>query len=302
MTRLHLELEILRVLPFSWVMHWLRFYGWVRYWFMVRVRRGAISRMRAFRPEASSRMVHCMAKQYLINQEISNRLAYLLMTRDARDFRAMIDLKGWERLEEALGQGNGVVLLGSHVGIPILLRWYLRTKDYRVYYLVRMGLRRSQSSVDRWFSERLRTRFCFDTDELMGDEALSLQYMKKAYDHLRKNGLIFIVGDGRFGKRKITVTVFGRQVELCPGGITLGLMSGATILPCFTAVDSRPRFQILIQEPLLCPQGVPRSEQLEIMAAAYVSRLEEHVLQHPTNYSKPKYNYVPQLRKSRGCP
>ncbi len=283
-----LELEVLRILNLFLVMRWLRILGRIMYLLQVNTRNASIARMRAYYPETSTKTIQYLARKHHTNNIIHTRLDYLLMTRDAGRYESLIDLEGWEQLEKSLERRKGVVLLMSHVGFPRLLRWYLRTKDYQVYHLVRMHLKTLSGKSQRL---RLRARFRFDTDKLMGHEYFSLTYMMKSYKHLKRNGIICISGDGSAGNRIISLKVCGRIREIRLGGIALGLMSGAPILPCFTSFDSDPKFKIQIQEPLSCPQGLSRSEQLRSLSESYVFRLEQHILHNPTTiFDK---NYIP---------
>ena len=207
-------------------------------------------------------------------------------------YSSLIEIDGWHHVDEALEAGKGVVLLTTKVGLPRLLRWYLRTLDYDVYYLLKMGLPKVASGSWRArFGRWHRDRYHLDDDEMLGQEELSVQYMKKAYDHLRQNGIVNIAGDGQSGDRRIPVTVGGRELMFATGGLSLGLLSGAAILPCFTMFDSSPgfRFCIEIQSPLCGAEDEPRSQKTHSLAGDYASRIDQYLKRYPTNVFKPRY-------------
>lgn len=284
----YLELLMLKRLPFPWVIRVLRGLGQARFRISRRKRLEAMRRMQTvLLQHASLSVCRELVKTLFINLQVHLGFSFLLMSEHHEHYRSLLEVEGWERLEEAIRAGRGAVLLGSHFGIPRLIRWYLRAKGHRVYYLLLMGERPDASTaVGRWFKRKIQTRFHIYADELFGLEDLSVRYMKKALDHLRQNGLVYLAGDGRHGDRFLPFTVCGQPIAVRQGGIALGLMSGAPILPCFTIIELGelgPRLRIQVQEPLPLQPGRTSSEQLYALAAAYVARLETYILQYPTN-------------------
>ena len=235
----------------------------------------------------------------MTNYTFRQHLTYLLMLHDVDDLNNLIDLEGWQYVDEAIQRQNGAVLLFSHVGFPRLLRWYLQSRGHPVHHLVKMGFRTGYLSgtrqtgiyglLDQW----LRARFLLDTDDLIGQDDLSARYMKRALDHLKQNGLVTIAGDGWFGDSRTPVTMCGREFSFPLGSLSLGVMSHSRILPCFTTIDARPRFGIQIQPPLSSPTGVSRSEQLRGLATEYAARLEDYIVHHPTNVFHHTYRVRP---------
>ncbi len=284
-----LELEILGRLRFPLIVRWLRFRGRMQYRLQRHSRVMADRWLREALPDDTTPDDHQrLAKQLFVTAELKRYLNSLIMARDARDFESFLDIDGWSRLEEARKGGNGVVLLVSHLGFPRLLRWYLRTQEYPVYHLFTMRLPKSDS---RSLKDRLslwrRARFHVDDDELFGQEDLGVQYLKKAYDHLRKNGFVNIAGDGGAGEHRQPVEICGKKYAFPTGGITLGLLSRAVILPCFAGIDPTARFRIEVQEPLSCPQELSRSQQVSHLMQAYAERIEGFIRRHPT-YMSPR--------------
>ena len=297
--RFYATLELLRPLPLDWVFRVLRAQARVSYRLRPRKRRQAMEWLREMAPADQPDVETTrLARQLFAYATFKRYLNYLLFLHDAKEHRETIAVEGWHRVEEALGQKQGVILLSSHVGLSRVQRWFLRTKDHRVYYLLRIAFpsatnRSPAAIIARWH----RNRYRLDADELFGNEELSVQYMKKAYDHLRRNGIVTIAGDGHHGSGpRHPVTICGRQHELADGGISLALMTGAAILPCFVSVDDAPRFRLEFQEPLTCPSG-DRGTQTQALAEAYAERIAGFVSRHPTNV--PNFRYSVRLGAAR---
>ncbi|MDG2125906.1 MAG: hypothetical protein P8J87_19560 [Verrucomicrobiales bacterium] len=280
----HLELECLKHFPLSWSFRWLRIQGRVKYFIQGRRRKQSEHWMRRALPKgATEQQVQQGAQEHFVFNELRLYLKYLVLAHDARKFQYPIEVEGLERIDEALRRGNGVILLSSHVGLPRLLRWLFRSKDYRVLYLLKMMHPRNAKTIRDWLFFKLRARFRLDDDDMAGNEELSVQYLKRAYDFLRQNGVVNIAGDGPVGDRRTDVIICSHKRSLPLGGLALGVMNDAVILPVFTVIDTSPRFLIQIQEPLVIPQEANRSKQLDLLAAAYAERLENYVVEHPTN-------------------
>jgi lauroyl/myristoyl acyltransferase len=289
-------LEILRLLPLSSAIRWIQLSGRTMHSLCPRQRRQAIQWLRNTVPAGTPSLdISRMASELFVYASLHRYLSYLLLLHDANNCRDLLEVQGWGRVEQALAQNKGVVLLSTHLGLPRLERWFLRTQPYRVYFLYRIGFagQRDQSwraRLQRWH----RNRYRLDSDPLLGNEAFSLQYMKKAHDHLRQNGIISISGDGSAGGRRYPVTICGRQHSFAAGGISLGLLTGAAVLPSFTSVHTSARFLIEIQEPLVVPNVSPspadRNAVTRAMVEAYAARVDEYILRHPTNVALPRYS------------
>ncbi len=230
-----------------------------------------------------------LAREHVINSVVKDFLNRLMMIQDAAKYPELVQVAGLNHIEQALEAGNGVILLTTHVGIPRSLRWYLRTLNHRVVYLLMMGKQGAPKHTFRaWFGRWHRNRYHLDNDVVLGREDLSVQYLKKSYQHLRQNGLVNIAGDGHVGQSRIPATVCGEDLDFPTGGLSLGLMSGAAILPCFTMLSSSSRMQIVIQHPLQYATGQTHG-QLESLLRDYTTRIEEYIQRNPTNVFHPKY-------------
>jgi len=283
-------LEFLRLFPLPWVLCWLRILGRLKYYIAMGTRRRAIRWMEVSLPASATKAMRCrLAHQHVINSVVKAFLNRLMMVQDAAKYPELIQVAGLNHIEQTLESGRGVILLTTHVGIPRSLRWYLRTLDYRVIYLLMMGKQGAPKHTFRaWFGRWHRNRYHLDNDMVLGREDLSVQYLKKSYQHLRQNGLVNIAGDGHVGQNWAPGTICGEVLDFPTGGLSLGLMSGAAILPCFTALDSSSRIQIVIQHPLQDAKGHTHG-QLESLLRDYTLRIEEYIQRNPTNVFHPKY-------------
>lgn len=268
--RFALQLELLRPLPLRWIVCWLAFRARIKH-----------SRVASSIAGATAELKRRRAANALINKY----LTVLLMPRSVAKVRAEVDFSvhGWRHIESALSQGRGAVLLTSHVGMPRLLRWYLQSLDYPICQVFAMDIPKVATKAEDHIKLWIRSRFQVQTEDLVGDEGFSIQYMKKAYDCLKQNGLVNIAGDGDISHRQVPVKILGRELRFPVGGLSLGLLGGAPVIPCFTAIEPGPALRIHIQDPLPVAEGRSRSEQLQELATAYAARVEEYIIGDSTN-------------------
>jgi lauroyl/myristoyl acyltransferase len=280
--RFYVALEILRPMPLGWAARVLRFQARANYYLRPWQRSRATAALQRIAPDRPDAEKTRLVRQMFTYQAFNDSLSHLILIRDANDHRDLITVQGWDRVEQALGRNRGVVLLTSHLGMPSAERWFLRTQKHPVLYVYRVGFPGVQDTSWRETFQRWhRNRYGMESDDLVGNEEFSLQYLKKAYDHLRRNGIVNIAGTGRKGGgRRYAVTFGGRQRTMADGGISLGLLAGAALVPCFTYVDEAPHFRIEFQEPLACPPGNHAGQTLALVEA-YAARIGDFMSRYP---------------------
>lgn len=279
-----LRLEALRPLPLRWACRALRCGAFV--WWQGR-RRQRLERtelVRAFLPAGTpAAAVERLAREHALNRIAEIHLRYLVMRHDARDLGDLLEVEGWRHVEEALASGKGAVLLSSHVGFYRLLRWYLRTRDVETLHLMRIGVpEKPERTLRELAAARIRDRYRLAGDRLAG-AGFEAAYLKQAYEHLRRGGLVEIAGDGNAGSSHVLVRLRQRSWVFRTGGLALGQMAGAPVLPCFTTLERGPRFRLEIQRPLEHDAAPTRPLQIAAMARDYARRLEHYLDQHPSN-------------------
>lgn len=288
--RFYLTLEVLRPLPLPFILKALERIAAVQHAIHPGARRKAAAWLEASVP-GDPRLAarDAMVAEMFRNAAYRRYLNYLLMQRDAREHAALLQVTGWEHVEAALAAGKGVMLLSSKVGLPRLLRWHLRTCPLEVLYLLRIP---TEQGIPPWRS-RFRSwhnrRFGIHRDNFGGDEELSVAYMKRAVQHLRRNGAVNISGDGQAGEQRYPVEILGREHTFAAGGLAIALAAGSPVLPCFGRIESTTQFHLSIEDPLTIPDS-KRPSQFRAMTQEYAGRIERFSREHPTNVVFPRYS------------
>jgi amino acid adenylation domain-containing protein len=97
----------------------------------------------------------------------------------------------------------------------------------------------------------------------------------QAQQVLRRNGVVFIAGDGRQGNQSVDVPFRGRRRPFQIGAAELAVKTGALFMPAFVTFDAIGRVQVEVTAPLTA-QAASKEEQIieltEQYGALYAAR------------------------------
>jgi len=90
----------------------------------------------------------------------------------------------------------------------------------------------------------------------------------QAQQVLRRNGVVFIAGDGLQGNQSVDVSFRGRRRPFQIGAAELSIETGAVFIPAFVAFDATGRVQVEVTAPLTAQAG-PKEEQIIELTKQY---------------------------------
>lgn len=180
-----------------------------------------------------------------------------------------VEVRGLERLEEALSRKKGVIIASAHVGNWELGGMALSRLGYPPTVL---ALGHRQRSVNDAFQKKRQMNG-------IGVIFLGSGSLRACYAVLKGNGILAMVGDLLFGKEGIPVDFLGRKILYAKGIARFSLATGAPALPSFFILTSkRPRRYLLeIGEAL---QGTTEEE----LTQRFAKRVETMVMQVPDQW------------------
>lgn len=176
------------------------------------------------------------------------------------DFAAWVTVNCDENVRTALTQGKqGVILMPPHTHQNRLVG-HLPWIHGREMVYISQGRPLTRDEVrDVNHPRRMATR------------AIELDHARAL---LRRNGIVFVAGDGTAGLGGIEVDICGRIVPFQRGAAELAVATGAVLAPVFTDVDTAGRITIDIPGALVPTRG-PRDEQVESLTRAYAALYTE---------------------------
>jgi KDO2-lipid IV(A) lauroyltransferase len=184
---------------------------------------------------------------------------------------------GMARLEEALSEGKGAILLTAHAGNYELGGLFLRANGWPLHAVYK---------PDRFEAvERLRSGIRAQGGVVgvpVGGQGFSTLPLVKL---LREGKLVGMQGDRDFSLNGLPIPFFGREAYFPRGPWELAAMTGAPILTTFLWVDGEGRFHGEFGEPIRI--GGARGErmaEIERGMRRYAAGLEALVRRDPSQW------------------
>src|SRR3989338_1898352 len=168
-------------------------------------------------PEKTQHEVHTLARKNY--QHYALLFWEVLFFRRKKDFEKYVEVSGYEHVENALRKGQGVLLVGSHIGnFEITLRAAF-LKKLELYFVVKT----IRVKVLKWIVDFFRKNKYL---KLIQSE----HTYTKILELLKKNQAIGFVIDQHKEKRGIYVSFFNRLAATNSSIVSLAMASGASIV------------------------------------------------------------------------
>jgi lauroyl/myristoyl acyltransferase len=190
------------------------------------------------------------------------------------DLSHRIVMYGIDKVDRALEQGKGVIVLTAHIG-----NWELgaSTLVLKGYPLTVVALRHSNPLINRFFCQRRigkGLRVCYlDNATRVGLKIL------------RRNECLAILGDRDYTGSGVEVPFFGRKVRFPTGPVNLARHTGASLIPAFAICErDRLRYHITFEDPIELVRGQDKEQDLRTNVGRWVAVLERVISEHPEQW------------------
>ncbi|WP_291270261.1 lysophospholipid acyltransferase family protein [Geothrix sp.] len=186
-------------------------------------------------------------------------------------------IEGADRLDTAMAEGRGVILLTAHAGNYELGGVLLRARNLKVHAVYKPD---RFEAVER-LRESLRAQGGVVGIPVDGVGFSTLPLVKL----LREGALVGMQGDRDFSLNGVPMPFFGRTVPFPRGPWELAAMTGAPIITSFFFTDEARRFHARFGEPIHIRGGRgERMMEIETGMRTYVAGLEALIRQHPSQW------------------
>lgn len=185
-------------------------------------------------------------------------------------------------LKEALGKGNGAIIISPHLGNWELGGVGLADRGYPINILT---FREPDEKVNE-LRERVRgergVRFIYvdrdDTSPLAVIEAVNA---------LRRNEVVALLGDRDGSSHTVTMEFFGRPAAIPLGAAYLALATGAPVIPAFVPLEEG-RYTTIMEEPIYFRGGHAEHGAAVRTGTERLLRIFEHYIRR---YPDQWYNF-----------
>jgi predicted LPLAT superfamily acyltransferase len=193
--------------------------------------------------------------------------------------RFRVTVVGDELVRDALVQGRGCVLLGSHLG------------SFDLMMLANEALNRRPINVLMHVDPRSRLRRIAGID----DQQLQIiplgrpDSFLRAYEVLEHGGIVAALADRVNGAAHLRSDFLGHPASFPVGPHVLAARAGATVLMCFGLYEGGNRYRIEFVPFGPAAPAASRGAALQPVVDRYARLLEAAARRHPTNW----FNFFP---------
>ena len=153
-------------------------------------------------------------ENFVLNSMEMAKLKYI----SDEDVLNLLEVDGYEHLEEAYRKGNGVIIMSGHFGLWEYIPQWAALKGYKVTTVVR---RQNNKYADQWFEEMRRAHKGKTTDSGMGLREI-LRALKNGY-------VLGLMMDQDNGKKGIFVKFLNKWCSAPVGPAMISLKMKTTI-------------------------------------------------------------------------
>ncbi len=181
-----------------------------------------------------------------------------------------VKFRGLEHLQGALGAGKGVIFVSAHLG-----SW-----DMGGAAMAAAEGLPDLSAVVEPVSGNASESAVSSLREQSGVNVIPLGQTLKVWRALRRNEIVFLLGERLVGADGVDVEFFGKRTVLPRGAAYLALRSGAPIVPGFCIRRSDGSYEVLIERPIETDVG----DDFDVAVRTYTQRLADVIEKYITRY------------------
>lgn len=193
-----------------------------------------------------------------------------------RELCSQIEIKGEERLREALARKKGVIALSAHFGNFAIIGPRLAAQGYPFSVVIK------EPREPRFAA--LQNEFCARSGVRAIPARPRRESVVQVIRALRQNEIVLIVPD-EFNAAGVEVSFLGRPAPVPKGPITLAQRTGAAVLPVFMVRDADDRLTLHVEPEVRFVQSDDREADLRTNARLFVQEIEKMVRRHPEQWS-----------------
>jgi KDO2-lipid IV(A) lauroyltransferase len=202
--------------------------------------------------------------------------ALWMRPRRARSVVERVTVDGLERVTDARDAGTGMVFALPHVGNWEVAGTIARREEIE---LVAVAEKLGSKRLVEWFS---RLRNMLGIQIVLADG--SREVFRELFGVIGRGGAVALVTDRDLSGRGAEVEFFGEKTTLPTGAITLGIRTGAPVLPVGSFFGPRRGHHIVVGPPVEIPTEGSMDERMAAGMTALAAALEKLVRLAPEQW------------------
>ena len=270
-----------RILPLQ-VCRWLgRSIAFIVYLFSTRDRKGFATNLSiALNQPVNNLRIRKLVRRMFMNYGEYMADFFCLPQLPRQKARAVFShLKREEIIRKALKKGRGVILLSAHIGNWEFGGLMIRHSKYP---LAVVSLPHNTAPTNALVN-RFREGKGISVIEVDESPFSALPILK----HLRKNGVVAMMGDKDFFGNGRFTSYFGKQVRFPIGPVIIAMSSGAALIPAFVLKQPDGKYFGVLEDAIPLSNKRPREQAIQKNLEKIAAIFETYIQRYPDQWYNP---------------
>lgn len=268
------------VVSLSWMFQLARVHGRLRYLLRRETRAAIHGNIAAVCAEQKNGAnIDRLTRQFFEYQQLRSLLVYLAPRLSLPEMSRLFPVEGLERLDWAVAQGKGVIVLGSHLNSVCMFSAValLRRRGYRIGVALPTPEPHYSPSLLRRLLAPGSTEHHF-TEHIGGFYA---QFnVRPIIRRLQDKEAVAMAGDGWHSAAFAPVEFLGRTLPFTTGAMSIARLTGSMVVPLFVVGPPPDGLRVVLEEPFTVEKGRHPESEVQAKVSAWAKRLEHHLLEN----------------------
>ncbi|MBU3911339.1 MAG: mitochondrial fission ELM1 family protein [Candidatus Omnitrophica bacterium] len=261
--------------------------GDIAYAVNIKRRSIAYANLKAAFPEKKSRELKKINRAHFQNLVMSVVEFFKLPAIAKRYLDDHAEVRNFERIDEALDKGKGIIILAGHFGNWEMASLAVSSRGHVLTVFVREQKHKRLNDLLNSYRRKTGCRVI--------TKGFSIREIIKT---LHGNGIVAILMDQDAGPNGVFVDFFGRPASTAPGAMAFAIKTGATILPTFVRRPAFNKHEIIMNEPFSLVSGKDKDKDIKEYLKKISAVLESYIRKFPDQWlwSHKRWKSTPERR------
>ena len=273
--------------PLGFVLWIGRRIGDIVYTVNIKRRSIAYANLKAAFPEKKSRELKKINRAHFQNLVMSVVELFKLPVIAKRYLDKHAEVRNFERIDEALYRGRGIIILAGHFGNWEMASLVISSRGQVLTIFAREQKHKRLNDLLNSYRQKTGCRVI--------TKGFSIREIIKT---LRNNGIVVMLIDQDAGPNGVFVDFFGRPASTAPGAMVFAMKTDAAMLPFFVRRTASNKHEIIINEPFPLISGENRDKDIKENLQKISAVLESYIRRFPDQWlwSHKRWKSTPERR------
>ena len=223
--------------------------------------------------QANPAQIAKVARRVFRNQACNYFDLFRVASLDPEQIEQLVTTHGWERVDRALSDGKGLIIVTAHFGNVDIVAQVFAVRHYTVTVAA------EHLQPEKLYQYVVSQRASKGIRLIPAD-----RFLRPLYRALRNNEIIGLAVDRNLTGTGTLTDFFGAPALLPDGPVRVALRTGATLMPAFGLRQPDGALEIFFEPPLQIEKTGNASHDVHSGMAKVVAVLEEYIARYPEQW------------------